>query len=88
MMFVPCQECTWYGDGGVVPNENKRGHTCLVCGTMSSEDYAKMRKSKKKDPTISSKKYRTQYVRLVREFVKVGGEYHTKLKGLLFHAFH
>ena len=66
MMFVLCRECMWHGDGGVVPNENERGHIYLVCDAMSTENYGEIRKSKKKDPTITSKKYRMQYVRLVR----------------------
>ena len=60
-----------------------------MCMQLTADEYAKTKSKKKgKDPKITQTKNRVKHVDSVKNYFKVGGPLHMKLKELIFHLFH
>ena len=74
-------QCTWHGDTSIEQYNDDNGaekYRCTKCTEMSEEERVKWLQQKK-PAKVNTKKYKTKYSDTLKEFVKVGGVYHTAL---------
>ncbi|KAL7554297.1 hypothetical protein ACHAWF_018122 [Thalassiosira exigua] len=88
-LYSHYHQCTWHGDAflEVVEVNGKPKRQCAQCNEMTEEEKEEKRPTKK-SAKINSKKCRSYNRKPMREFVKKGGIYESKLKMYQLHRWH